>query len=506
MPPSRFRGCASVADMLLRLPAELRALVRQHTPTPTALALLMDDVDRPVPRAVLSLAWCEILAANCIALAPALPALPWSHEPLFVHTAEARAAMCGGGGSDDGHADPHRFPLLDIVAGKFNYDDDADMEAMLRSLVLGPLAGARLLAATIDAAVADWRSHKPLRAAMRVLATATGDAAQRVALAGSPLFSGAELAAACRHGDAALVRDILADVRGEPRMPLMGAIVAGSDGLVVLVRAQLPHTAVSSDELIAAVELSRDTMFPMLLRRAAARLVGDLDPLCVACVEHGRLDLLVAVFAAFGSRIRLSWLPARCTRRQRLAVLQALQPQIERSHWLQRSLARLLIDNWGDDVAAWLAEQRIAQLPVDAMELAAEQGNVELVRWLHGCGVATCRGTALCDAARNGHAATVAFLLRHRICRDDFALRAAMRFGHVAVVEVLAGAGLPCPTAWVCEFEVLAHPDAVKALFAQRRDVDWLAVAAAAGRHRRTAPLGAWIADQVQCSQDAREE
>ncbi|GLD97301.1 hypothetical protein PINS_up005985 [Pythium insidiosum] len=93
-------------------------------------------------------------------------------------------------------------------------------------------------------------------------------------------------------------------------------------------------------------------------------------------------------------------------------------------------------------VVQWLHLHRAAECTTDAIDFACAQGHLDVARWLLTHRREGCTARALIDAAANGHVAIVEWLLRHRVVALDDAVvtqakRLAMRRKHTSIVALL---------------------------------------------------------------------
>ncbi|KAJ0393822.1 hypothetical protein ATCC90586_008566 [Pythium insidiosum] len=94
------------------------------------------------------------------------------------------------------------------------------------------------------------------------------------------------------------------------------------------------------------------------------------------------------------------------------------------------------------DIVRWLHRHRSAECTTDAMDFACAQGHLDVARWLHSHRSEGCTPRALIDAAANGHVAVVDWLVFQRAVPLEGpivaqAKRLASRRGHASIASLL---------------------------------------------------------------------
>ncbi|KDO28578.1 hypothetical protein SPRG_06434 [Saprolegnia parasitica CBS 223.65] len=100
------------------------------------------------------------------------------------------------------------------------------------------------------------------------------------------------------------------------------------------------------------------------------------------------------------------------------------------------------------DVVRFLLEHRTEGASPNILDEAAANGHVDVVQYLHTRGSFRCTVTAVDKAAAGGHLDVVRFLMatgRSRSCRRGDAVHNALQGGHLATAEYLLSLGCPFP-------------------------------------------------------------
>ncbi|KDO32313.1 hypothetical protein SPRG_02792 [Saprolegnia parasitica CBS 223.65] len=125
----------------------------------------------------------------------------------------------------------------------------------------------------------------------------------------------------------------------------------------------------------------------------------------------------------------------------------------------------LAVANGHVDVVRFFIERRGLSVPCDALDVAAVNGHLELVTYLHGLGMTA--PLAIDFAAANGHLDVVRFLLDHHsengTTRDTLVHKLLQCGGNDIVLDLVAQ-GYPLPTGDVALTECLKKPHALAVL------------------------------------------
>ncbi|KDO28660.1 hypothetical protein SPRG_06515 [Saprolegnia parasitica CBS 223.65] len=123
------------------------------------------------------------------------------------------------------------------------------------------------------------------------------------------------------------------------------------------------------------------------------------------------------------------------------------------------------------DVVRFLIAHRTEGASPNILNYAAANGHLEIVQYLHSFGTFHCTVYAVHDAVCRGHLEVVQFLLTNRSegCSRDRVVYYAVRSGHLRTAEYLLSLGYPFPTAEILfENAMMRQPEMVDVL--QRLD------------------------------------
>jgi hypothetical protein len=129
-----------------------------------------------------------------------------------------------------------------------------------------------------------------------------------------------------------------------------------------------------------------------------------------------------------------------------LSLLKRMEREGDLQHFSSTMLS-LASSSGNLDLVRWLhAEKKVEILP-DAMDLASERGSLAICQYLALAG-ATCTLNAMDNAARNGHLIIVRWLQQNRpVGCSHFAMDGAATNGHIDVLNFLESHGKPCTLA-----------------------------------------------------------
>ncbi|KAL2919465.1 hypothetical protein HK105_201111 [Polyrhizophydium stewartii] len=423
---SRFAGCDSLAGMLDRLPAELRDHVGRLAGHLTEL--LHGRLAQPMAEPTARLVVADCFRQDHVAAVPLLPhRLRLTFEPLYIHSEAMRQAAV------------HHFEHADdtLVTGLDLSDPPSErllrgLDAAVRSQYTPALAP--VLSDLLDMVFA--QVHEPFDhdVASRLIDCAVGLGRRDMVETLLPHAFGTAFgcAAAGRNGQADMVAYMAGRVWTGRSAALDGAIQGGH---LRLIKALVPALDETSDDM-------------------PWRLKSSVLDAALGAGHAATIEWLLRDAAETLSRHNPRWLKSVAgTMRNKLAEFGC----------------RELLE--------FVTEKGIGgPLNSAAMDGAATQGNLDMLRWLHAHAHVPCSSRTLIEAADNGHLEAFewiwetfptlrlsAFSLRSaalhghlwvveslaRRCdeRLDILLECALQGGHVAIAELLAAMGRAAPSA-----------------------------------------------------------
>ncbi|RLN82465.1 hypothetical protein BBJ28_00026426 [Nothophytophthora sp. Chile5] len=207
-------------------------------------------------------------------------------------------------------------------------------------------------------------------------------------------------------------------------------------------------------------------------------LMAQRPPLSLGCSRHATSHA-----AKRGDLVMLNWLQSHFAVDYPTAALDlaASNGHLEVVQWLHAQNVKGTADAMSSaatsghfEVVKWLHANRVEGCTVRAMDGAAERGFLEIVQWLHSNRTEGCSTAAMDGAAANGHLEVVQWLHEHRGegCSVNAMNDAAWK-GHLEVVKWLHGHRTEGCTNKAMQFAVVSgHLEVVQFLNEHRDEGD----------------------------------
>ncbi|KAL2911451.1 hypothetical protein HK105_209063 [Polyrhizophydium stewartii] len=201
---------------------------------------------------------------------------------------------------------------------------------------------------------------------------------------------------------------------------------------------RLVRTRAAYEQLRLAGVAPRSTLDRIAVRNGWLDLVADSDPaqLAMIAAEEGDSVLLESVLDERKPNVKLALLAQAAAGAGQLAVMQCLHARSPPLRWLGGVLSSLTRVPGTASTAPAPADD--AGWGTHIMNLAAESGNLDLVKWIHTNRPEGCTELAMDGAATNGHLAVIRWLADNRTegCTEK-ALYGAAQNGHLDVLMFL---------------------------------------------------------------------